>query len=171
MLHVPTWLTALVDTRSAWAPVAARLALAVAIFPHGAQKLLGWYGGKGVEATIAFFAPVLPAPLVVLVILAESVGALLVLAGLLTRFAAASIGAVMVGAVALFHRGHFFMTWYGEPRPEGFEYHLLALGLVAVLVVTGGGRLSVDAALAERIRSGGPPLGERGPSTRERLLS
>lgn len=152
MARAPAWLVRLVDTRPTWAPVAARVALALAIFPHGAQKLLGWFGGKGVEETLAYFAPLFPAPVLVLVILAESVGAVLVLAGLCTRFAAASIGLVMLGAVYFFHRAHFFMNWYMEPgRPEGLEYHLLALGLVAVLVAAGGGRLSADLALARRL--------------------
>lgn len=78
---VPSPLAALVDTRPSWAPAAAALALAVVVFPHGAQKLLGWFGGKGVEETLAYFAPVVPPPLMALVVLAESVGAVLVVAG------------------------------------------------------------------------------------------
>lgn len=156
MPHAPAPLARLLGTRPAWAPVAARVALAAAIFPHGAQKLFGWFGGKGVGGTLAFFEPLFPASVMVLVILAESVGAVLVLAGLLTRFAAASIGLVMVGAIAFFHRTHFFMNWYMEPgRPEGLEYHVLALGLVGVLVVAGGGNLSADLALSRRRASGG----------------
>jgi putative oxidoreductase len=143
----------LVATDGSWAPLVVRIALAVVIFPHGAQKLLGWFGGHGVTGTTAFFSGLgVPAALTLLVILAEFFGAIGILVGCLTRIAAAGIAAVMIGAVLLVHLPHgFFMNWTGTQAGEGFQFHLLVLGMCAALVVAGAGRVSVDAWLARRL--------------------
>ncbi|MFT3774266.1 MAG: DoxX family protein [Minicystis sp.] len=144
-------LAALLRTTDAAAPLVVRLTLGAVMFPHGAQKLLGWFGGYGFSGTMGFFTGTMhvPAPLAFLVIMAESFGALLLLAGAFTRVAAAGIGAVMLGAIALTHAPHgFFMNWFGNQAGEGFEYHLLVLGMAAALVIAGGGRASVDRAIA-----------------------
>jgi putative oxidoreductase len=124
----------------------ARLALVIVMFPHGAQKLLGWFGGYGFAGTFGFLTKSgLPAPVAIAVILIEFSAPLLLLAGLGTRFAALGIGAIMIGAIATVH-AHvgFFMNWAGTQSGEGFEYHLLVLGLVGALLVQGGGRFSLD---------------------------
>lgn len=137
--------------------LALRLLLAAVIFPHGAQKLFGWFGGYGFSGTMGFFTDVVHVPYVlgVLVILAESIGALALAAGLFTRAAAAGIGAAMLGAAVLVHAPHgFFMNWFGT-RPagsEGIEFFLPVLALAAVLIVEGAGKASVDAYLAQRLR-------------------
>jgi putative oxidoreductase len=146
----------LLATSDAIAPVVLRVTLGAVMLPHGAQKLLGWFGGYGFRGTMGFFTGTLhvPAPLALLVIVAESFGALALVAGLCTRVAAAGIAAVMVGAIALTHAPHgFFMNWFGNQAGEGFEYHLLAIGLAAALVITGGGRASIDRALAAGSRA------------------
>jgi putative oxidoreductase len=123
-----------------------RLALGIVIFPHGAQKLLGWFGGGGVSGTMGFFETLgIPALLTWLVILAEFFGSLALLAGFLTRLCAAGIGCVMLGAIYHVHWENGFFMGDG-----GFEYHLLALGVVLALLITGGGRASVDQALSRR---------------------
>ncbi len=87
----------------------------------------------------------MPKPLAASVILIEFAAPLLLAAGLGTRFAALGIGAIMIGAIATVHASQgFFMNWSGAQAGEGFEYHLLTLGLVAVLLAQGGGRLSLD---------------------------
>ena len=141
----------LLGTGSSWGGPLARLVLAVVMFPHGAQKVLGWFGGYGFSGTLGFLTGQigLPRALAAGVIAIEFLAPLLLLLGLGTRLAALGLGAVMVGAIATVHASQgFFMNWSGAQAGEGFEYHLLALGLVAVLLVQGGGRLSLDRALA-----------------------
>jgi putative oxidoreductase len=153
-LHPRTLLARLVRTDGDVAPLLLRATLALVMLPHGAQKLLGWFGGHGFEGTMGFLtgAAGLPWLVALTVILAESVGALALLAGLFSRVAAAGIGAVMVGAVATVHLQHgFFMNWTGAQAGEGYEFHLLALGIVAALLVRGGGALSLDRGIARRL--------------------
>ncbi|MGE0326729.1 MAG: DoxX family protein [Polyangiaceae bacterium] len=127
-----------------------RVVLGAVMFPHGAQKLLGWFGGYGVSATIDHFVTHyhVPAPVAFLVVLGESFGALMLVLGLGTRFAAASISLIMLGAALSHVSVGFFMNWFGTQSGEGFEYHLLALGLALVVLFKGAGRYSLDSALA-----------------------
>ena len=143
----------LFSTSNSWALTTARLALGGVMLPHGLQKALGWFGGPGFDGSMGFLTGMgLPGVVAVTVILAESLFAVLLLAGAVSRVSALLIAAVMVGAVATMHGQHgFFMNWYGAAAGEGFEYHLLALGLATVTMIGGGGALSVDAAVAERL--------------------
>lgn len=137
----------LFQTENRWSPVLLRVMLAVVIFPHGAQKLLGWYGGHGFEGTMGFFTQQmgLPWAIAFLVIMGESIGALALAAGFMTRFTAASVGVIMLGAIAMVHWPHgFFMNWFGQQTGEGFEYHLLVIGISLSLMATGAGKWSVD---------------------------
>ncbi len=130
-----------------------RLTLAIVIFPHGAQKVLGWFGGHGFTGTMGFFTAQSGLPWLVafLVIVAEFLGSLGLLFGFLTRLCALGIGAVMVGAIFLVHAGNgFFMNWTGQQAGEGYEFHILAIGIALALLVAGGGAASVDKALARR---------------------
>ena len=141
-------------TDEAWTGLILRLTLGLVMFPHGAQKLLGVYGGFGFSGTMGFFTETMHLPWVVafLVIVGESFGSLALLAGLLTRFTAASLGVIMAGAIVTTHLPHgFFMNWFGKQQGEGFEYHLLVIGIAAALLVTGGGRWSADGAMAKRL--------------------
>lgn len=128
-----------------------RLTLGIVIFPHGAQKLLGWFGGGGFSATMQGMTGMgLPAVIVFLVIMAESFGALGLITGFLTRFSAFGISLVMLGAIFTVHaKVGFFMNWMGQQQGEGFEYHLLVLGIALVLMIRGGGRFSVDGAVTK----------------------
>ena len=131
-----------------------RVVLGLVILPHGAQKLLGWFGGYGFGGTMGFFTHTLhvPAPLALLVIVGESLGALALIAGVGTRIAAVGITAIMVGAVAITHAQFgFFMNWFGAQQGEGFEFHLLALALSVPLMLWGGGSYAVDSAVQARI--------------------
>ncbi|MDQ3283672.1 MAG: DoxX family protein [Acidobacteriota bacterium] len=135
----------LLATRDDLLPFIARITLGGVVFPHGAQKLFGWFGGKGFEETMQFFTMWgFPPVLVLLLIATEAIGTLALIAGFAGRVWAAAIGVVMIVAVFKAHARHFFMNWYAEPRGEGFEYHLLALGLVAIVLTAGSGRWSID---------------------------
>ena len=106
-----------------------RLVLGVVFFAHGAQKMLGWFGGYGFHATMGFFAHMgMPAPVAFLVICTEFFGGLGLIVGLLTRIAALGIGGEMIGAIFMVHlQNGFFMNWMGNQKGEGFEYHLRRL--------------------------------------------
>lgn len=132
-------------------PAILRWTLAVVMFPHGAQKALGWFGGYGFAGTMGYLTESIGLPwiLALLVIGAELLGPLGLALGLLSRPAAFGIAAVMVGAVVTTHLPHgFFMNWGGAQAGEGFEYHLLVLGIALVLMVRGGGSFSLDRRLA-----------------------
>jgi len=139
----------LVATNGGIVPLILRLTLAVVMFPHGAQKTLGWFGGYGFRATMAHFTKSgFPPPLAFLAVLAEFLGPLGLALGLLTRLAALGIAVVMLVAI-LVHRQHgFFMNWSGTQEGEGVEYHLLALGASVALIVDGAGAWSIDALIA-----------------------
>ena len=127
-----------------------RITLAVVMFPHGAQKVFGWFGGDGFKGTMKFFTSSgIPAILALLAIAAEFLGPLGLAVGLLTRVAALGIACVMLIAIVTVHWQHrFFMNWYGNQKGEGFEYHLLVLGIAISLIIAGAGSWSLDAALA-----------------------
>src|SRR5262245_10800026 len=127
-----------------------RLVLGVVFFAHGAQKLLGWFGGFGFSATMGMFTDMMhiPAPLGFLAIAAEFFGGLGLIVGFLTRIAAFGIGVNMVVAIVTVHRSFgFFMNWTGTQKGEVFEYHLLVLATVVFLMIRGAGALSIDRAL------------------------
>ena len=133
-----------------------RVMLGMVMFPHGAQKLLGWFGGYGLEGTLGFFTNQMGVPMViaVLVILGESLGALGLITGFLTRFCAAGVLMIMSGAVVMSHAANgFFMNWSGKQGGEGFEYHILAIGLCLPLLISGGGRFSADGFIVKRFFS------------------
>ena len=133
-----------------------RITLGAVIFPHGAQKLLGWFGGYGFHGTMGYFTDQLgiPALLAFLVIIAESLGALALIAGFLTRPAAFGIGASMIGAIFMMHAANgFFMNWYGTQDGEGFEYHLLVIGMTLALIVKGTGRFAIDAFISRLLKN------------------
>ena len=132
-----------------------RIVLGAVMFPHGAQKLLGWFGGAGFNATMKGFESGLHIPTVfaLLAILAESVGAVALIAGFFTRIAALAISVNMLVAVWLVHwKVGFFMNWMGTGKGEGFEYHILAVAIGIALMIKGGGKWSVDGVIAKRLK-------------------
>ena len=140
----------LVATHGDVVPLVLRLTLAVVMFAHGAQKALGWFGGDGLRGTLdSLRKSGVSSPVAVLAIMAEFLGPLGLAVGLLTRAAALGIAAVMLGAILTVHGRHgFFMNWYGNQPGEGFEYHVLAIGLAVALVLNGAGVWSLDAVIA-----------------------
>ena len=130
--------------------LAQRVLLGVVMLPHGAQKLLGWFGGYGFSGTMNYFTGTMhiPSALAFLVIASEAFGSLGLVLGLGTRLAAFGAAATMIGAVLTTHWPiGFFMNWFGNQPGEGFEYHLLALSLAVPLIVRGGGAFALDRGL------------------------
>jgi putative oxidoreductase len=124
-----------------------RLVLGVIFFAHGAQKMLGWFGGYGFTATMGFFTAVMhiPSLFAFLAIAAEFFGGLGLIFGLFARVAAFGILSNMIVAIAMVHHQFgFFMNWTGTQKGEGYEYHLLALGATILLMIRGAGAASVD---------------------------
>jgi putative oxidoreductase len=143
----------LVRTRNDWHLTVARVLLGVVFFAHGAQKLLGWFGGPGYTAAMGTFthAMGIPAVFAFLAIVAGFFGGIGLIVGLLGRVAAFGIFCEMLVAVAKVHAPNgFFMNWTGTQKGEGIEFHLLALALCAAVMMAGSGALSVDLALSRR---------------------
>lgn len=141
-------------TDNSWAGLILRATLGLVMFPHGAQKLLGWYGGFGFAGTMGFFTETMHLPWIVafLVVMGESFGSVALLLGLLTRFTAASFIVIMLGAVTTSHLPNgFFMNWFGKQAGEGYEYHVLVIGIAVALLVTGAGRWSADRIITEKL--------------------
>src|SRR6202140_4454861 len=138
------------NTSNDYAITILRLVLGIVFFAHGAQKMLGWFGGFGFSGTMGFFtgAMHIPAPLAFLAIAAEFFGGLGLILGFLTRIAAFGIAVNMLVAIATVHGAFgFFMNWAGTQKGEGFEYHLLVLAMTAFLMIRGAGAFSVDRAV------------------------
>jgi putative oxidoreductase len=144
MLH------AIVSTQADFVALVARLALALVILPHGLQKVFGWFGGAGIAGTLKGFRSIgIPTPFGALAIAAEFLGPFGLAFGLLGRVAALGIASVMLTAAVKVHTPNgFFMNWFGQQKGEGYEFHLLALGLATIILITGSGALSLDLALA-----------------------
>ncbi len=141
-------------TDNSWAGLILRVTLGLVMFPHGAQKLLGWYGGFGFTGTMGFFTETMHLPWIVafLVIVGESFGSVALLLGLLTRFTAASFIVIMLGAITTSHLSNgFFMNWFGKQAGEGYEYHVLVIGIALALLITGAGRWSADRIITEKL--------------------
>ena len=131
----------------------ARISLAILLFPHGAQKVFGWYGGFGFEGTMNFFTTVKHIPWFVglMVVVTEFLGPFGLLAGIGTRIWALLIIANMTGIIFSSHTPYgFFMNWFGNQQGEGFEYHLVVIALALTLLISGGGKLSVDSLLTRK---------------------
>src|SRR3954467_3831819 len=149
-MQLSTLLQSLVATGDSSAPLFLRLALGIMMFPHGAQKLLGWFGGYGFTGTMGYFTGTVGTPYAVglLVVLGEFFGSLMLITGVGTRFAAASLIVIMLGAAWQLRGNGFFMNWFGNQKGEGLEFFLLAVGMAISLVITGSGKWSIDALLA-----------------------
>jgi putative oxidoreductase len=146
-----------------WELTILRVVLGIVFFAHGAQKMLGWFGGYGFSGTMSFFTRTLgiPAPLAFLAICAEVFGGLGLILGLLSRIAALGIGVNMVVAIAMVHHHFgFFANWFGAQKGEGYEYHLLVIAMAAAIIVGGAGALSVDRAI-HRLLPGSSPSGSK----------
>ena len=140
------------DNFSYWVP---RVMLGCVMFPHGTQKLLGWFGGFGFTDSMTYFTQTAGLPLVIafLIIIGESFGSLGLILGFFTRLSAFGLICIMLGAIITVHIPNgFFMNWFGKQAGEGFEYHLLVIGISIPLLISGGGKYSVDSLINKIFR-------------------
>lgn len=147
-------LVRVVATPTDYTALLARLALGIVMFPHGAQKALGWFGGYGFTGTMGFFTQQMhiPAPFALLAIAAEFLGSLGLITGLLGRVAAFGVLCNMVVAMLTVHLANgFFMNWFGQQKGEGIEYFILAIALALVVIVKGSGAISLDRVVARSL--------------------
>jgi putative oxidoreductase len=143
----------IVNTSDDFAVTILRLVLGCVFFAHGAQKMLGWFGGYGFAGTMGFFTHQMgiPAPIAFLAICAEFFGGLGLIIGFLARIAAFGIICNMIVAVVMVHAPNgLFMNWAGNQKGEGFEYHILAIAMALLILVKGAGPLSVDRFLSKK---------------------
>lgn len=143
----------IIETKEDVSALILRLILGVVFFPHGAQKVLGWFGGHGFNSTITVFTDKMHIPLIfaLLAIAAEFLGSIGLIVGFLTRVAALGIFSVMAVSVYMIHAPNgFFMNWAGTQKGEGFEYHLLAIAIAIALMIRGAGSFSLDNFLSKR---------------------
>ena len=140
------------DNFSYWVP---RVILGCVMLPHGAQKLFGWFGGFGFTNTMTYFTQTAGLPWIIafLIVMGESLGSLGLILGFFTRLSALGLICIMVGAIIIVHIPNgFFMNWFGKQAGEGFEYHLLVIGMSIPLVISGGGKYSVDMLIHKNFR-------------------
>ena len=141
-------------TEDTIAPLVIRVMLGVIMLPHGAQKALGMFGGGGFAATMKGMSQGMgiPSIVVLLIIASEFLGSMGLILGVATRFCAFGTFSIMTGAIFMVHLPNgFFMNWFGNQAGEGFEYHLLAIGMAVALMIAGGGKWSVDRFLGELV--------------------
>jgi len=144
----------LTATHADWVVAVARIVLGIIFFGHGAQKMLGWYGGPGLASSMRTFTEHLhlPSALAFLVIAGELFAGIGLVVGLFSRIAALIIALTMVGAIATVHfRFGLFLNWFGSQQGHGIEYHLLAIVLALVVVVQGAGAFSLDSLVNEHV--------------------
>jgi putative oxidoreductase len=117
-----------------------RLVAGLVMIPHGAQHLLGSFNGPGLAGTVQYLGTV-----GYFVAIGEFFGGIGLVAGILSRFSAAAIVAIMLGAIFMVHAPFgFFMNWAGTQKGEGFEYHLVMIGLLLPTLIAGPGRFSLS---------------------------
>lgn len=139
-------------TNNDWTGLINRLTIGLILFPHGAQKLPGWFGGPGFTGEMSFFTETLHLPWLIafLVIIIEFFGSVSLIVGFASRIWAVLMIVLFIGIILFGHIEYgFFMNWFGDQKGEGYEYHLLIIGLSLAVLVNGSGKLSVDGVLAK----------------------
>ncbi len=140
-------MTKIFNTDENWSQLVTRLTLGSVLFPHGAQKMLGLFGGYGFSATIEAFTTQMQLPWIIafLTILIEFLGAILLIVGFASRVWSLAIAFLFMGIIFTTQIEHgFFMNWFGAQKGEGYEFSLLIIGLSISTLLNGSGKLSID---------------------------
>jgi putative oxidoreductase len=147
ILKFKTIMKKIFQTNESHASTIIRIVLGLILFPHGAQKMLGWFGGYGFSGTMGFLTGTAGLPWIIafLVIAIEFFGAIALIFGFATRIVSAGIISLFTGIILTSHfQNGFFMNWFGTQSGEGYEYHLLVIGICIAILLTGSGKYSVD---------------------------
>ena len=150
-VNIPRALQRLLATDADWAPLALRIPVGIIFVAHGAQKLFGALGGYGLEGTGQFMASLGLTPGYLMALLAGSAeffGGLALLSGVLVRPAAAALAVAMLVAIFSVHADKGLFV-----DKNGYEFALALLAASVSLLMSGAGRLSVDATLAAHASS------------------
>lgn len=145
----------IIQTEQSTAMLLVRILLGLVIFSHGAQSMIGWFGGTGFTSTMYYLTSIMQLPYIIAlsVILLQFFGSILIILGVLVRPVALAMSGMFVGMIVTVHLDHgFFMNWFGDKSGEGFEYHILVLALCATLMIEGAGRFSLDRFLFKQNR-------------------
>lgn len=140
------------NTANDWTGLIVRLTFGLILWPHGAQKLFGWFGGYGFEGTMNFFTGTVHMPWVLgfFVVIIEFFGALAIIAGLASRIWGALMIMLFIGIIFTSHLDNgFFMNWFGNQKGEGYEFDLLMIGLSIAILVNGAGKFSIDGLISK----------------------
>ncbi|MDQ8052614.1 MAG: DoxX family protein [Pedobacter sp.] len=138
---------AIFNTNNSYAPLVLRILLALVLMPHGAQKLLGSFGGFGFDGSMDFFTQTMGLPWLVglVIIILEFFGPIALLLGYLTRPVSLALTFLMLGIIFTSSIQHgFWMNWFGTQKGEGCEYFILYIAGTLSLLISGGGRLAID---------------------------
>jgi putative oxidoreductase len=134
-------------TDNDWTGLVTRLSIGLILFPHGAQQMLGIFGGYGFSGTMGFLTGTLHLPWLIafMVIAIEFFGSVSLVTGFASRLWSIAIVVIFTGTIFTAHIGNgFFMNWYGTQKGEGFEYALLVIGLSIATLINGSGKYSID---------------------------
>ena len=129
-----------------YGPVILRVCVGAVFVAHGLQKLLGMWGGPGLDGTAGMLGALglpYPYPMGVLLAVTEAGGGLLLILGGLTRPAALALAVDMAVAMWKVHYAHGFFLG-GQGRGDGIEYTLVLFGALISLMLTGAGALSIE---------------------------
>lgn len=139
------------QTNNDWTGVVTRLTIGIVLFPHGLQKMLGWFGGYGFNGTMDFFTGTVHLPWIIgfLVISIEFFGPLFFMVGFASRIWSVFTIILFLGIISTSHLANgFFMNWFGNQKGEGYEFHLLMIGLSIATLINGSGKYSLDAMIS-----------------------
>jgi putative oxidoreductase len=137
----------LVNTSGDWTALILRLTAGAIMLPHGLQKSFGLFGGFGFKASMNYFTETMKLPWIIsfAVILLETIGPLGLITGAFSRLWAFGLIIVMTGAIITTNaKNGLFMNWYSSQNGEGYEYHLLFIGICVAIIVGGSGKFSAD---------------------------
>lgn len=141
------------NTNDDWTGFVIRLTLGLILFPHGAQKMFGWFGGPGFSKEVKHLTEYMHLPWIisVMVILTEFWGSVSLIMGLASRLWSVAFGVLFVNIIFIAHlENGFFMNWFGTQKGEGYEYHLLVIGLCIALGLNGSGKYSADQLISKK---------------------